>query len=295
MKVVVKKVDEIRHELNFEIPPDRVKAKLDEVYQKIGKEARIKGFRPGKVPRPVLERHHSRTAQEEMIRGIIAESYQEGIRQENLHPIDYPEVEDVNYKDGVVTFRARMEVYPKVSITSKDYKGIKVKRKAAEVSEDEIDKTLEYFKQGQGEGAVIDDAFARGMGYPGLEDFRKRLARQIEVDKDRQNKADVESQIVDALIERTKFMLPESLVRRQMEQQVERTMEHWKKHHQLSAGELKEKEDEVRAGLKDAVEKNVRVYFILEAIAHEEQLIVPNDENLSARVMEFLLKEADWS
>lgn len=295
MKVVVNKVDEIKHELNFEIPPDRVKVKLDEVYRKLGKEVRIKGFRPGKVPRPVLERHHSRTAHEEMIRGIIADSYQEGLRQENLHPVDYPEVEDVNYKDGVVTFRARMEVRPEVCITSKDYKGIKVKRKSPEVSEEEINKALEYFRQGQGEGVVLDDMFARGMGYPGLEDFRKTLARQIETDKDRQNKADVESQIVEALIKKTKFKLPESLVQRQIEQRIEQAREHWNKHHQLSADELKKKEDEMQTGLKEAVEKNIRVYFILDAIAKEEQMTARDDESLPARVMEFLLKEADWS
>jgi len=51
MKVDVKKVNELRRELKFEIPKDRVSTKLDQVYREIGKSAKIKGFRPGKAPR----------------------------------------------------------------------------------------------------------------------------------------------------------------------------------------------------------------------------------------------------
>lgn len=295
MKVVVKKVDEIKHEMRFEIPADRVSAKLEEVYKEIGKSAKIKGFRPGKVPRHILEKHHAQTAHEEMMRAVISDSYQEGLKQEDLKPIDYPEVEDVKFADGVVSFTAKLEVRPQVIITAKDYKGIKVQRKSSEVTDEEIDKTLEYFKQGQGEGVTLDDAFARGMGYPSLDEFKKTLSRQIEMDKDRQNKSDVENQIVEALIKKTKFKLPESLLKRQVEERLAQSLEHWKKQHNLSEEELQKKAEELRPMLNESVEKDIRVYFILEAIADAEALRVQENEKLPSKVMEFLLKEADWS
>ena len=54
MKVDVKKVDTLKRELKFEIPRERVSKAMDEVYNEIGKHAKIKGFRPGKVPRHIL-------------------------------------------------------------------------------------------------------------------------------------------------------------------------------------------------------------------------------------------------
>mgnify|MGYP001603464934 FL=1 len=54
MKVVVKKVDAVKREMQFDIPKERVSQKLSEIYQDIGRVARIKGFRPGKAPRHLI-------------------------------------------------------------------------------------------------------------------------------------------------------------------------------------------------------------------------------------------------
>ena len=71
MKVEVKKVDAVRHELKFEIPKERVSQKFDEVYKELGKIVKVKGFRPGKVPRQILESQHSGTAQEEVLQKLL--------------------------------------------------------------------------------------------------------------------------------------------------------------------------------------------------------------------------------
>src|SRR3989338_8783449 len=181
MKVEVKKVDAVSRELRFEIPKERVIQKLDEVYKELGKVAKVRGFRPGKVPRHVLESHHSQLAQEEVVKKLIPDAYQEGIEREKLNPIDLPEIFDVNFREGMVTFRAKLDIKPEVKIA--DYKGIKVKRKSSTVTEEELNKTLELFKKGQGEDKEIniDDTFARGLGFPSLEEFKKSLARQMEM------------------------------------------------------------------------------------------------------------------
>ena len=194
MKVEVKKVDALRRELKFVIPKDRVSKKLNEVYEEISKVAKIKGFRPGKAPRQMVEQHHSQLAHEEVLKKIIPEVYQEGLQKEKIEPIDMPEIEDVNFKDGMITFTAKLDIKPEVNIGTSDYKGIKVQRKSSQVTEDEINKTLEIFKKGQGDKEVVlDDAFARGLGYPSLEEFKKTLTRQMEMDKDQQNRPEVEA------------------------------------------------------------------------------------------------------
>ncbi len=294
MKVEVKKVNELKRELSFEVPKDRVSAKLEEVYKELGKVAKIKGYRPGKVPRKVLESHHSGTAQEELLRKLVPEVYQEGIEKEDLFPIDMPEIADVNFKDGVVTFKAHLEIRPEVKI--KDYKGIKVQRKSNTVTDEEINKTLEFFKQGQqgqDKEVTIDDKFANGLGYPSLEEFKKSLTRQLEFDKDRHNRMDLENQIIEDLLKKAKLTTPESLVHKQLHRRMHEQTEQMKKQG-VKQEDIEKKLEESKKDLNEAVEKDVRVYLILDKIAQEEKIEVKEGENLPAKVIEYLLKEAQW-
>src|SRR3989338_3499253 len=222
MKIEVKKIDATKRELKFEIPKDRVTKTMEEIYTEVGKGAKIKGFRPGKAPRHLVEAHYGKLVQEETIKKIIPEVYHEGIEKENISPIDLPEIEDVHFKDGVISFKARLDIRPEVKI--KDYKGIKITRKDSQVTDEEINKTLEFFKKGQGkEDLAIDDNFAKGLGFPGLEDFKNSLRRQLEVDKDRQNRLDLENQIIEHLLKEAALVVPQAAVEKQAEQRFAET------------------------------------------------------------------------
>lgn len=293
MKVEVKKVDALKRELRFEIPKDRVKQKMDAVYEAIGREAKIRGYRPGKAPRHVLESHHGRLAQEETIKQIIPEAYQEGLQKEKILPIDLPEIEDVNFKDGIITFTAKLDIKPEIKL--KNYKGIKVERKDLKVTEEEINKTLEFFKKGQGgdKEVVLDDAFAHGLGYPSFEDFKKFLIRQMEMDKDRQNRGDIETQIIDDLIGQAKFTVPQTLLDRQLEKRLLEAKRHWRSHG-TSDEDLAKKEPEMRKELEPMVERDIKAYLIFDKIAELENIQVGEKESMPAKVMELLLKEAKW-
>src|SRR3990167_1215738 len=248
MKVAVKKIDALKRELKFEVPKERVSKKIDEVYEEIGKVAKIKGYRPGKAPRSVVETHHGSLAREETLKKLIPEVYREAIQQEKIDPLDLPEIMDVEFKDGIIRFTATVDIKPEVTV--KDYKQISVKRKSSVVTEEEINKMLEYFKQSHGdakgvEKVAVDDAFARGLGYPNLEDLKKALTRQMEIDKDRQNRIDVENQIVEALLKSAKLTVPQSLVKKQLEHRVEET-KHRLKQQGLNDEEIKKREEDIR-------------------------------------------------
>jgi len=294
MKVVVKKIDALKRELKFEVPKERVSKKLDEVYKDFSRKVKIKGFRPGKAPRHVVEAEHGALAKEETIKKLIPEVYQEGISQENLAPLDLPDIQDVEFKDGVVKFTAQFDIKPEVIV--KDYKAISVKRKNSDVTEEEINKTLDYFKksQGQDKDAPIDDSFAKGLGYPSLEVFKQSLVRQMEMDKDRQNRMDVEKQISDSLLNSTKLTVPQTLVKKQMEHRLSELRNRLKSQG-LPDEEIVKKEKEVHEELQQTVERDVKIYLIFDKIAELEGLQVKEGENSPAKVMEFLLKEANWA
>jgi len=294
MKVDVKKVDALRHELTFEVPRERVTAAMDEIYKEIGKYANIKGFRPGKAPRHLLVNSHGKVAQEETIKKLIPQAYQEGVSKEKLNPIDLPEISQVSLKDGILTFKATLDIRPDVK--TGEYKGIKVTPKSTKVTDEDMNKTLEFFKKGRGEGQeiAIDDAFAKGMGFPSLDEFKKALTRQLEFDKDRQNRIELENQIVDHLLKHAKLVVPQSLVKRQFEYRLNETLRRLKSQG-MTDEQLKAKETEISKDLGEAVERDVKIFLVLEEIAKQEKIEVASaEENLPVKVMEFLLKEAKW-
>ena len=293
MKVEVKKVDSLKRELRFEVPKDRVSKTMEEVYQAISKVAKIKGYRPGKAPRNVIVSTHAKIAQEETIKKLIPEVYHEGVEKEKIDAIDLPEIGDVNLKDGILTFTAKLDIRPEINI--KNYKKIKIQRKSAKVTDEDINKTLEILKQGQGKDkeVVVDDDFARGLGFPNLAEFKQALTRQLEMDKDRQNRMDVENQLVDALLKETKFTVPQSMAKKQMDYRLYEARQHYKSQG-MAETEIQKKETELREQLKDAVERDVKVYLIFQEIAKQEKITTAQGENIMTKVMEFLLKEADW-
>lgn len=292
MKVEVKKVDTLKRELKFEIPREKVSKAMDEVYNEISKHAKIKGFRPGKAPRHVLVNSHGKLAQEETIKKLIPEAYHQGIGEQKLDPIDLPEISNVDLKDGVLTFTATLDLRPEVKIDH--YKGIKVKPQSNKVTEEDINKTLDFFKKGQGDKEVtIDDAFAKGMGFPSLQEFKEVLSRQLQMDKDRKNRMEIENQIVEELLKNAKLIVPQSLAKRQLAYRTAETLKRFK-NHGLSPEELKNKEEEIRKELEPVVERDVKVYLILEEIAKLEKIEVKENEHVASKVIEFLLKEAKW-
>ena len=294
MNVDVKDLNEVQRELSFEIPRERVTKTLDEVYKNIGRKAKIKGFRPGKVPRRILEKEFRADAEMELIKKLIPEVYQEGVEAHAIQPVARPDIKDVSYKDGLITFKAVVDVQPEIKITK--YKGIKVKRKKIETTEEELNQTLEYFKKGQPQDkeVKIDDTFARSLGYPDLEDFKRSLRRQLEIDKDRQARADVENQVIEALLKATKFTVPPSLVKEQVEHALKHEREQWQRQG-LSGEDMRQKETEARKALQEPCERQVKVYLILNEIAKLENIVLGENENFYHRVMEFLLKEAEWA
>ena len=293
MKVDLKKIDAVRRELRFEIPKERVARSLDEVYTEIAKVAKVKGFRQGKVPHHILKTHHGDLAREELIKKLIPQAYQEGISQHNIKPMDFPEIREVEFKDGTMTFIAALDIKPEVKIDQ--YKGIPIKRKETKVTEEEINKTLDYFKESQGKtkDSLLDDAFARGLGYPNLEELKKSLTRQLELDKERHNRLDIDNQISEFLLKSAKLAIPQTLVKRWLERRLNEAREKMRSQG-MAQEEISKKIDEHQQEIRDHVERDVRLYLIMDKIAQMENVEVKENESLVAKVMEFLLKEADW-
>jgi FKBP-type peptidyl-prolyl cis-trans isomerase (trigger factor) len=293
MRIEVKKIDATKREMMFEVSKERVTQELEAVFTEVGKSAKIKGFRPGKAPRHVIEAEHGKLAQEKMIERVIPAAYQEGIKKENINPIDLPEIKDVQVKDGMLSFTACLDIRPEVVV--KEYKGIRIKKKNAQVTDEEINKTLDFFKKSQGKEKEVDinDDFAKGLGYPTLDEMKASFRRQMELEKERQNRADVENQIIDFLVKSVKFFVPKTTVDRHLGRLAHEARHRLEKQN-TAKEEIDKKIEEFTQKMRPNAERDVKAYFILEEIAKQENITLEEGENVFQKVVSFLLKEAQW-
>lgn len=295
MKVEVKKIDALSRELTFKVPRDRVDQKFDEVYKTIGRNASIKGFRKGKAPRKMLEKVHGDLAREEMLKGLIPEIYQQGVVEQELDPIDLPEISGVDLKEDGLSFKATLDIKPTVTI--KEYKGLKLKKVSTNVTDKDVEKTLEVFKQTPGKDkdqkVEMDDAFAQKMGFKTLDEFKEALKKQLAFDKQRQASVEEEEQIVEKLLKNVKMDVPQSLVKRQVYSRMEHMVKMMSQQG-MKEDEIKGKLEESKKELEQAAEKDVRVFLALQEIAKIEKIDVQEGEHLAQKVMTFLRNEANW-
>lgn len=289
MKIVVNKKDALKRELEIEVPQDRVKCAFDSVYEQIKKEAKIPGFRPGTAPRNMLEKHHSKLAHEEVIRQLLPQTYQEALKKENLDVISLPEVTEVNLNDVSLKYKATVELRPEIDI--KSYKKIKIKKKSNEVNEEDLNKVLDNIKKARKIDS-INEEFAHGLGYASLDEFKNSLKRQLTAQKESDNRAQLEREIIDHLLKNSKFSAPQYLVDKRFHELQHELKDYFSKNN-LPKEEAEKKEKEFEPKLKEQAEEQVKVFLVLDEIAKREG--IERDDNMPNKVIEFLFKNADWS
>jgi FKBP-type peptidyl-prolyl cis-trans isomerase (trigger factor) len=293
MKTTLKKINACRREMTIDLPKEVVNKKFNDVYKEIQKKAHIKGFRPGMAPLHMVQAQHSNLAKEEVLKDLIPHSYKEALERENLVPINLPEITDVVFKDGGLYFKATFEVAPEVKI--KKYKALNVRRKKVSVTEEDIEKSLNYLRESKGldRNSSIDDSFARGLGYLDLNELKETIKKQLELTKAQQIRIDMENQIIQQLLKNSELEVPVSSVNKQLNYLVQEA-----KHRMGLQGVKKEeidsKEKQLREQLRQTAINDVKVYFILDKIAELENIKTEQPDQKANKVMEFLLKEARW-
>lgn len=288
MKTEVKKLDSAKREISIEVSGDAVKNKYDEVFKKISQEAKIPGFRPGHAPMDMIEKHYGSHAHEQVLKELIPDIYNEAINKENLDVIELPEISEVKLDKTTLAFKATVEISPEISL--KNYKGLKVNYKKVSVAADEIKRSIDSLKESRKLDS-IDDNFAKGLGYPSLADLEKALENQIYLQKENQQRQDVENQIVETLLKETEFKVPQSLINRQLQDLV--------RHAKVDLAmkgvpkeKIDEQEKELTKNLEAEAKRQVQVYLILAEIAKKENIKI--DDHMPHHVMEFLLRSANW-
>ena len=87
MKLEIENLSEVRRKLRIEVPSQEVAREVDRAYRELGKKAKVKGFRPGKVPRAVLELYYKKQVEQEVSDSLVRRSLGEALREQALEPV----------------------------------------------------------------------------------------------------------------------------------------------------------------------------------------------------------------
>lgn len=289
MKIEVKKLDNEKRELNIEVSGDIVSKKFDDVYKEIGKEAKVPGFRPGNAPLDMLQKHYSSLAHEQVIKDLVPELYNQAIEKENLDVIELPQISEVSLLADRISFKARVQLAPEIKL--KNYRKIRLNYKRIEVGQDEISRSLDSLKESH-KVSSLDDIFAKGMGYPDLNELKAALERQIYLQKENAQRQELESRIIEAITKEVEFNIPQSMVSRQLDDLVKQAKLDMALRG-MPRQQIDGQEAEMKKHFQPQAQEQVKVYLVLAEVAKKESIAI--DEHMPRRVMEFLLKEAEWT
>jgi len=162
MNVAVEKLPHCLATLRVELEPERVSQKLNSLTSEYVKLAKLPGYRQGKAPKAVIEKKFKKEIREELERQLLGDATREAIQKENLRVLTVANFDDIEMADDhSMKFTATLVTQPDFELPQ--YKGLIVSMRQTEVSEADIDESLENLRD-QAADFVDAKTEAAGMG-----------------------------------------------------------------------------------------------------------------------------------
>jgi len=145
MKVQVEELSPIERKLSIEVEAAVVAKELDRAYAELGRRVKLSGFRPGKIPRRILEQKFKEQVEDDVIQRVVQKSFVDAIREKNVEAVSNPQVTNKGLNpDAPFHYEARVEVKPQV--TPKDYVGLKIKKVKVSIEDAKVEERLEQLR-----------------------------------------------------------------------------------------------------------------------------------------------------
>ncbi|MDJ0988103.1 MAG: trigger factor [Desulfobacterales bacterium] len=156
MPFKIEDVSSVKKTLHIEVPQEEVVQELDKAYNQLMKSAKVKGFRPGKVPRPVLERMFKKDVHADVSSRLIQSSFIDAIKQSDLKIVGNPELDPPELAaDSAYEYKATVEITPDISDIN--YKGMDLTRTLYAPGDDEVDAQLKALQKGMAQHEKVTE------------------------------------------------------------------------------------------------------------------------------------------
>lgn len=145
-KIEVEELDPVRRRLAVEIPQDEVEAELSRVFRELEQSVRVPGFRPGRVPRRVLEQYFGKRVRSEVADRLIGDSLRDALREKDIRPVGRPQLTAGEVAAGQpLRYSVTLEVKPEIELHS--YRGLQAQRRVPRVTDEDVDRMLQRMRQ----------------------------------------------------------------------------------------------------------------------------------------------------
>jgi len=150
MDIQVEDLSAVKKKLSFSVPVETVDEEVNSAYKTLRRDVMLPGFRPGKVPRKILEQRFGQQIAAEVSSKLISDAFDKAVEDNELTPVSPPDIDQQDLKFGQpFTFSVTIEVKPKVEI--KDYSGIEVPWAKTAATDDEVDEQIESMRKQGGQ------------------------------------------------------------------------------------------------------------------------------------------------
>ncbi|HEX3438303.1 MAG TPA: trigger factor [Pseudacidobacterium sp.] len=371
---------ECTREVDVEVPADEVSRAFRSITKKYQKQARIPGFRSGKVPESLIRSKFADSLRQDVVESVLPAHFREAIDKVGLKPISQPQVTDLHLEDGQpLKFKAVFEVLPAISVEG--YQSVHVAKPDTALTDAEFDTELERVRDSRstmepvtedralvdgdwaqitfrgdfknegetsepeqqpvtGDDVLIEvggqntlpafneglrgskpgqqlkfevsypedfgerrlagktvaydveiksikkkiqpelnDEFAKELGeYEGIEDFKQKLKDHLANDKKRKLESEAKDKIVESLITKYQFPVPESLVQQQVDTRLDRGLRALASQGMRTEDMRKLDFHRLRDAQRDSALNEVKGSLLLDRIAEEEKVEVSDAE-----------------
>ena len=156
MQISVDKLKGLQRKITVVVPAEDVQNDIEKRLKEIAKQAKLPGFRPGKVPMSEVKKRFSASVRGEVVGEMMQKSFSEAAEKENMHPVGQPKVDHKDQDDGGFEFTATFEVLPEITLTS--FEKVKVAKKIPEIADEDIDSMVERMREQHAEYVEVERA-----------------------------------------------------------------------------------------------------------------------------------------
>ena len=176
MKVTAEHGENQQVTLTIEVEAEKLGSAVERAAKQLAGRVNIPGFRKGKAPRKIVERHVGKDSlMQEAFDLLAPKAFGEALDEQKIEPVTRPEIDIVTLEEGKdLVFKAT--VTPRPEVTLGEYKGLSVEKAAVDVTDEEVEERLKTFQERQGtmvdapEGASVENGDFTTLDFEGFVD-----------------------------------------------------------------------------------------------------------------------------
>lgn len=182
-EVVITDVSQCQKDIGIEVSAEEVKKEFEKTYDAYTRYVKVPGFRPGRVPRDVVKQRFSKEIKDEVVGQLLPHALQHAVADHKLRVVGEPHLKEMEISEGApFKFKISVEVLPEIEL--KEYKGLKATKRVAQVKDEDVDKTINTWRDNFAEFVPIEDRPSKDGDFVSVNLVGKYLDPQEEHEKE---------------------------------------------------------------------------------------------------------------